>query len=335
MQRLLDPVSVLSPSDLPSNPLDPMLLNLSRQLSTTPSHLFEGLAQAPGSFSSCPLDDDAKDEIKLRSANNLNLRLDILHATGRTPLLPAEPFSMVITDPETLSTPYISHGKRQSSFKMTSLPFERCVTDIVHPKHFSALLRLLYVHASINPGNLSPRIASLLIPLYVVLNHEVIPDDLAHVEADTFWLFEAMVGEFSEIEDAEGGRTWMKKLSDRLAWADLDLFNDLVNLSNHFPEQLFFDALSSVASQRIRPSSPPLLSVSVLFLCHELPVLTTFQSEWLMPLLTHTLPLSCVLPIWDAVFSCPARTRDDNPKLDHLLNVCTVMLVCVRDILFG
>jgi hypothetical protein len=73
--------------------------------------------------------------------------------------------------------------------------------------------------------------ASLLIPLYSVLLQEVESPDVAHVEADTFWLFEAMVGEFAELEDDEGGNGWMRRFSDRLAWADPELSADLVSLA--------------------------------------------------------------------------------------------------------
>jgi hypothetical protein len=61
-----------------------------------------------------------------------------------------------------------------------------------------------------------------------VLCQEVEAEDLAHAEADTFWLFETMVGEFSELEDEEGGTAWMKKFGDRLAWADAELKDSLV-----------------------------------------------------------------------------------------------------------
>lgn len=70
--------------------------------------------------------------------------------------------------------------------------------------------------------------ASILIPLYSVLNTEVELDDLAHAEADTFWLFEAIVGEFSELEDEAEGHLWMKKFGERLSWADPELSMDLV-----------------------------------------------------------------------------------------------------------
>ncbi|KAJ3709387.1 hypothetical protein DFJ43DRAFT_246188 [Lentinula guzmanii] len=86
-----------------------------------------------------------------------------------------------------------------------------------------------YLHFAVNPGNLSPHIPALLLSLYSVLNQEVEPEDFAHVEADTFWLFEAMVGEFSELKDEEGGNsnTWMRKFSERLTWADSDLRDNL------------------------------------------------------------------------------------------------------------
>jgi len=72
--------------------------------------------------------------------------------------------------------------------------------------------------------------ASLLIPLYSVLHREVESPDVAHVEADTFWLFESMVGEFADLEDEGGGNEWMRRFSDRLQWADPELSADLVSL---------------------------------------------------------------------------------------------------------
>jgi hypothetical protein len=73
--------------------------------------------------------------------------------------------------------------------------------------------------------------ASLLIPLYSVLHQEVEPSDAAHVEADTFWLFETMVAEFAELEDEEGGNEWMRRFRGRLEWADPELSADLVGVT--------------------------------------------------------------------------------------------------------
>jgi len=97
-----------------------------------------------------------------------------------------------------------------------------------HPKHASALLRLLYLHSSINPGNMSSHIPQLLVPLYTALYQDPSAEEVAHVEADTFWLLEALVGEVSELEDEREGVLWMKKLSERLSWADHELWENLV-----------------------------------------------------------------------------------------------------------
>lgn len=72
-----------------------------------------------------------------------------------------------------------------------------------------------------------------MVPLYSVLMQEVDPEDLTHLEADTFWLLEAMVAEFSGLED-EGGNIWMKVFSKRVAWADFDLSTDLVTIPAQF-----------------------------------------------------------------------------------------------------
>lgn len=105
-----------------------------------------------------------------------------------------------------------------------------------HHKHASALLRLLYIHSCLNPANRSPHIASLLVPLYSAMIEEVEPEEVAHAEADTFWLFEAMVGEFSELDDEEGEKVWTRKFGERLEWADPELADVLVsdlNLVSH------------------------------------------------------------------------------------------------------
>jgi hypothetical protein len=89
------------------------------------------------------------------------------------------------------------------------------------------LERLLYLHNAINPANSSSHAASILVPLYSAMLQEVEVEDLAHVEADTFWLLESIVAELSEV-DEDGGQRWMAKLAQRLAWADYDLFTELV-----------------------------------------------------------------------------------------------------------
>ncbi len=61
------------------------------------------------------------------------------------------------------------------------------------------------------------------------MNEEADPNELAHSEADTFWLFESLLREISELEEEDGGTLWMKRLGQRLATADPELHEDLVS----------------------------------------------------------------------------------------------------------
>ncbi|KAI0093536.1 regulator of Vps4 activity in the MVB pathway-domain-containing protein [Irpex rosettiformis] len=203
-----------------------------------------------------------------------------------------------VTTEMSLSVPGSPTGSSQSGISTTLLAPRAYSSFGAHPKHASSLLRLLYVHSSLNPANRSPQIASLLIPLYSALIEEVDAEDAAHVEADAFWLFEAMVSEFSELEDAESGNLWMQKFSQRTAWADTELVEDL-------------------QAKGLDPALPH------------------YSYRWLTTLLTHTIPLPAVLMVWDAIFSRPARAKGVNPRLDYLLDICSSMLVCARGPLFN
>jgi hypothetical protein len=217
LRRLLNAFSDLPPPSMPPISVDVALLDAANQLSSVPPSLFSDLAREPDFGGLCPLDDSAPDDIKILCARNLDMRLAVLRDRDRSaPSSPATP-EIRLEESDELS-------QRQTTLHSSKM---RTIGN-AHQKHIAALLRLLYLHVSINSGNLSPYIVSLLVPLYVVLNQEVEPEELAHAEADTFWLFEAMVGEFVELEDKEGGNLWMKNFSQRLAWIDDDLFTDLV-----------------------------------------------------------------------------------------------------------
>ncbi|KAI0341794.1 hypothetical protein BDW22DRAFT_274083 [Trametopsis cervina] len=208
-------------------------------------------------------------------------------------------FESVGTPEISLSVPDSPTSASARSVSPTTLLASRAYSPYgAHPKHASALLRLLYLHSSLNPAHRSPQIASLLVPLYSALADEVDPDDSAHIEADTFWVFEAMVGELSELEDAEGGNIWMQKLAHRVTWADTELVEDL-------------------QAKGLDPALPH------------------YSYRWLTTLLTHALPLPAVLMSWDAIFSRPPLSKGDNPKVDYLLDICSSMLVCARGPLFS
>ncbi|KAF8654068.1 hypothetical protein AX16_003601 [Volvariella volvacea WC 439] len=292
IRRLLPPLGLLPPPNEPPHSQDKLLLDVSAQLARIPPSLFDGLEAALEITIPGPLHESAPSEIKISCAGSLDVRLETLR-TSRQSDSKATPAIRLEMDE---STPGISLSSPTSDSSptlhkpKTLLPSRAYHLGNAHPQHLSALLRLLYLHASINPGNLSPHIPSLLIPLYTVVIQEVEPESLAHTEADAFWLFETVVGEFSELEDEEGGSIWVKRLSQRLQWADNDLWDSL----------------------NIRGLDP---------------ALPHYSYRWLAPLLSHTIPLSSAILVWDVLFAQKPRERDQNHKLEYLIDVCTAMLL--------
>ncbi|TRM61879.1 regulator of Vps4 activity in the MVB pathway-domain-containing protein [Schizophyllum amplum] len=320
VKRLLEPLTALPPPTLPLAGTDQVAHRVSQGLSRVPSSLLSELEEEPEPLPFSPLDDAAADDIRLSCAHNLDDRLKLITdarnplATGPTPEIRLDDDStptIQLSEPadETpsiqLSSPVDDNGAGAAALalapgkkKPTTLHPSRAYGSLnVSPKHESALRRLLYLHSSINPGNLSPHISSLLVPLYTVMNREIQLEDMAHVEADTFWLFEAMLADFAELEDEEGGAIWMKKFSERLTWADYELSENMV-------------------AKGLDPALPH------------------YSYRWLAPLLTQTLPLSSVFLVWDVLFSKPQATRDGSPKLETLIDVCTAMLIRARPQIF-
>ncbi|KAK7014965.1 DUF292-domain-containing protein [Favolaschia claudopus] len=299
VRRLLKPFSDLPPPTKPLAHLDTSLLHVSKQLSRIPMSLLIGLQEEPEHHSLCPLDETASDDLKISYADILDTRLKDIQDRDKDPnsapipeiRLDTPEISISAPEPESLAS------RRQVIPPKTLIVSNSHHPGDAHPRHLSALFRILYLHSVINPGNHSPHLPALLVPLYSVLNQEVELEDQSHIEADTFWLFEAMIGEFAELEDEEGGNLWMRKLGERLTWADQEL-----------AENLHAKGLD--------------------------PALPHYSYRWLAPLLTQTLPLPSVLVVWDALFSCPMRERDRTPKLEYLLDICTAMLIRARAALF-
>ncbi|KAI8998478.1 regulator of Vps4 activity in the MVB pathway-domain-containing protein [Trametes punicea] len=323
VRRLLEPLDDLPEPTGPLAPTDQAILDVSNELSTVPRSLLVSLEEEPEPCPQCPLDERAPDEIRIPCAANVDVRLKIIRSKQAGESAPSHdaPEIRLDTTPEIRldSTPEVrleeasptktrrnehstldqslsvpnSPSSTHSGISTTLLPSRPYSTMGAHPKHYSSLLRLLYIHSCLNPANRSPQIASLLVPIYTALVEEVDEPDLPHIEADTFWVFESMIGEFAELEDEQNGAVWVQKLSERLRWADAELADDL-------------------ATKGLDPGLPH------------------YSFRWLIPLLTHTLPLPAVLMVWDALFSRPMRERDVNPKLDYLMDICTSMLLCAR-----
>ncbi|KAF7295030.1 DUF292-domain-containing protein [Mycena indigotica] len=296
VRRVLKPFSELPDPTLPLSPLDTSLLGVSRQIARIPSNLCGGLDAEPDHSPLCPLDEKAAEDIKITYADILDTRLQAIHALTSQPSS-SIPEIRLEADAPSSPPPTSLSERRPVAPSITLLTSQTGIVGDMHPRHTSALSRILYLHSTINPGNLSPHIPALLVPLYVVLNQEIEVEELSHVEADTFWLFEAMIGEFAELEEEDGGSIWMRKLGERLSWADSELSE-------------------SLQVKGLDPSLPH------------------YSYRWMAPLLTQTLPLSSVLVVWDALFSCAMRERSNSPKLEYLLDICTAMLIRARAALF-
>ncbi|KAI5124593.1 hypothetical protein M0805_003110 [Coniferiporia weirii] len=310
IRRLLVNVASLPTPVSPPSPADKSLLGLVDSLTMVPAYLYHGLEDEAEQSTICPVHDIAPAAIKIDFASSLDARLQLIQnessADGEkdtsfssTPEIRLD-FEDVPSSPQGDTFDLSSAAQKQQPTQKT-LSLSNHLSPKVfraiaaHPSHVSTLLRLLYVHRSLVPGIESPNIASLLVPLYAVMNQEAEPTEVAHVEADTFWLFEALLKEVSELEEGEGegGLVWMKKFRERLSVVDNELLEDLV-------------------LKGLDPGLPQ------------------YSYRWLSPMLTHTLPLPAALMAWDAVFSQPEFSRQSNPKLEHLLDICTAMLVRAR-----
>ncbi|KAJ8522908.1 hypothetical protein ONZ45_g563 [Pleurotus djamor] len=290
VRRLLPPIAQLPPPSEPLVPADSLLLAVHKHIRNVSYGLFVGLELEPEAYEQSPFNPHAPDGIKLDCATALDARLlELLKIHKPLASTPSIQVDTVGDD-----TP---HGQDS---QVKGPPPQAVENNGAHPCHLSALTRLLYLHCTINPGTRSPYVSSLLVPFYSVMCQEVDPSDVLHTEADTFWLFETMLSEFSELEDEETAQVWTKKLSQRLLWADSDLW----------------DCLAAKHDKGLDPALPH------------------YSYRWLAPLLTHTLPFSECILVWDALFTCLMRDKQGTPKIEFLLDICVSMLIRIRDSLF-
>lgn len=235
---MLASIPNLPPPSKPLLPIDKTLTKLFESLTKVPAYLYSGLGDDPEQSPLCPVHEAASDELRIPFASCIDARIQLIHdsiapgdkrtngASPSTPEIRLQSDSAPSTPQDASFDPGQTSKKSTSSTLLAPMAFRNIAA---HQYHVSALLRLLYIHKSLNPATHSPHIASLLIPLYTVMTQEADPEELAHAEADTFWLFESLLREISEMEDEEGGTVWMKRFSEQLSWIDNELYEDLVS----------------------------------------------------------------------------------------------------------
>lgn len=228
VKRLLEP---FDRDDGDLRPSDEKLSEAYKELSGLPRNLFSLLEEEPEDFEQCPLNEKAPEDVRIHFAQVLDSRIkDSQLVQGSREPSPMPEIRLEINQDDTPGisvTSFDSSNPEGSLMPKTLLASRTSVFGNAHPKHCSVLLRLLYLHNVINPGNSSSHTASLLVPLYSAMLQEVEVEHLTHVEADTFWVLEAMVAEVCEL-DEDGGKLWIEKLHERLAVVDADLLEDLV-----------------------------------------------------------------------------------------------------------
>lgn len=241
VRRLLAPLASLpSPID-PLSSTDALLARISDALFRVSPDSFSFLGNEPKNThsSKCPLDPTAPDAIRIACASNIDKRLALLKGDDdvcETPEIRLE--SDLNGGPDSTSSPSstaTTFASRRQRCPTTLLPSKAYNAPPAHRAHLSALLRLLYIHSSLNPAVQSPHVPWLLVPLYSALVGETDEDAAAHAEADTFWVFEALVGEIAEMEEEDGGKVWRQKLSERVKWADRELAASLVRVFHLCP----------------------------------------------------------------------------------------------------
>lgn len=229
---MLTPITSLPPPLTPLSHTDATLLQVSESLLRLPPELFSLLKDETESNDLCPFDATAKGSVKLDCAHNLDRRLEHIRKASNKHVTLGIP-GITLAEPPDASSPDSPPDSEEDTHK-TLLQPKLSDATLMHQKHHSALIRLLYLHACLNPVNQAPHTPALLVPLYSAVTRELEPAEAAHAEADTFWLFEALIGELVEFEDEEGGHLWARRFSDKLTAVDEELAMDLVSLSNRF-----------------------------------------------------------------------------------------------------
>ena len=231
----MEPFTHLPPPNASISGLDEKLLEVYKHLVRVPVGLLNQLHSEPEDSSLCPFHQNSPENIRISFSNCLDTRLHCLLRLDKTDRREIfEPITPEANAGNNLdSTPTISLTEPNALYDENNIPktllSSRTISlGGISQRHASALLRLLYVHTSLNSGNLSPYVSSLLVPLYTALTQEIDQDDLAHAEADAFWLFEAFIAEFLELEDEESLKSWILRFGELLERRDPELSEQLV-----------------------------------------------------------------------------------------------------------
>lgn len=159
--------------------------------------------------------------------------------------------------------------------------------------HWEAIVRILFVYAKLNPGvGYVQGMNEILAPIYHVFATNTKKKEQVHAEADSFWVFFAVI---SEIKDL-----FLRSMDNDKSTgiqASMDLL--MKTLSKNDPQT--FQYLESLS---IHPAY--------------------FSLRWLSTLLSREFNLPDLIRVWDSLFS-------DKTRFDFLVSMSCSMIMCIRD----
>ena len=342
-QQILEALSSSPPPDasVSLSAKDKVLLQFSKDVEALPISIRDAL-----SLCDIPQLDptSARERLNLRHADAVTSRISMIKNRNRpealstqiTPLIPTITLEDPPTSPFSPTTLY-----SDPSNVSASVPTVLLGTSSTTQSYENILLRLLYIHSmlhsshamSIGPPTALAAIFGVVLTL--ALQAQSTPSEqllspggendldplgpLLDIEADVFWMVEAIVGNTRELLGGdEGDETWARKFSNVVRWADNDLWVDLVRV-----------LLCPKTIQLTHYQSKKGLD----------PALPYYSYRWIPTLFTHTLPLDTLLPIWDATFSV-SKTHEGpfqhgvTPQAEFVYVIGATMLIRARAAIF-
>ncbi|KAI9203443.1 rab-GTPase-TBC domain-containing protein [Polychytrium aggregatum] len=255
------------------------------------------------------------------------------HARQTTPLqdAPRDPSSEMIGDP---------------------LQSQTHLQDPDADLHWEANERILFIYAKLNPGvGYIQGMNELLAPIYYVMAHDS-EESRAHAEADSFFLFTALMSEFRDHFIRS-----LDNVQESMSPSSASPSSKRASISEVSMEQASGNGIGNSMSRlmrRLRKRDPVLHKDFERKNIHP----AFFAFRWLTVLLTQEFPLPDTLRIWDSILadlaldlaektSTPTKSLADlsdeyeivrvGPNLiregrfDFLIDFCCAMLICIRD----
>ncbi|KAL1923186.1 uncharacterized protein VTP21DRAFT_9562 [Calcarisporiella thermophila] len=170
--------------------------------------------------------------------------------------------------------------------------------------HWEAIERILFIYAKLNAGvGYVQGMNEILGPIYYTMANDTDEKARAHAEADSFFVFTAVMGEIMDHfvrsldSDANSGiGATMKRLNSRLKQLDLELWEDMERKS-------------------LQPAY--------------------YSFRWLTVLCSQEFSLPDVIRLWDSLFADSRPSGGDSEGqqrgFEFLLDFCCAMIICVRE----